>query len=345
MNVNWTGFKLAFVGLTAWLILAACVAFRDMRHDRTDRGVGIDHPRHAEEGMDCSDCHESTEQATRLTLPDHELCSMCHEFDLEAPTEEACGICHDRPDYATDPSEARLAAEVNFSHDTHADAEISCERCHGDDPAPMPSPFMPVCVECHRETGSPKLTECATCHKEIREDRIPEFRAGARILHDSEAVWIRVHGREARVDSDFCAQCHQDEQEFCSDCHRTEKPASHNVSWNRRTHGVHAAWDRDTCSVCHEEDTCMRCHEKTQPTSHRGSFTPPRSTHCVQCHFPPESNCTICHQAIEHRTAIRTPHDAGGGFPGNCVECHPGGLPGVPPHIVNPTVNCTFCHQ
>lgn len=344
MNVNWTKFKLGFVGVMVWLVLGACVGWRDMRHEKTARGVGILHARHAEEGMDCTDCHEFMAQATTPTMPTHDICSMCHEFDVESPTKESCGLCHDRRDFSVDPYRARLSSEQIFDHATHAEAEVACTQCHGDktEPRPMRSPLMPECVKCHSETGSPKLLECATCHKEIRMDLIPEFRDGTRIAHDSPTVWTQVHGREARMNSNFCARCHEDEQAFCADCHRLEKPASHNVSWNRRTHGVHAAWDRDTCSVCHQEDSCMRCHERTQPTSHRGSFTPPSSTHCVQCHFPAETNCAICHQAIDHRTAGPTPH---GPFTGTCSDCHPVGMPGIAPHTVNPVINCTVCHQ
>lgn len=337
------GFKVAVAALTLCVVLGACVVFRGFTHKKTSRGLVFTHATHAAEGLECIDCHDLS--APELTLPKHDLCSICHDIPEEEPTAEACGFCHTKPDYSVLARVAILSEETKFDHAPHEVAGLACAECHADpDKFALPAgPMMPVCMDCHEQVDA-KLTDCAVCHKELRLDVVPTFHGTKRIAHDSPRIWEKVHGSESQVDPMFCATCH-DEQTSCADCHRITKPSNHTVAWNRKTHGILAGWDRMNCAVCHEEDSCMKCHESTQPTSHRGSFGPPQDTHCVQCHFPPENNCTICHENIEHLSSGASPHDVGGGFSGNCAECHPGGIAGRAPHVVNSGVDCRVCHE
>lgn len=340
---------------------AACAVIRPFQqHDKSESGLLMDHPFHASEGMDCSDCHDMSDE--EFNFPNHDLCSICHDIPEDEPTAEACMFCHTRPDYSIPLRTAALSGEILFSHDVHTAAEVSCSQCHANpDASPLPKgPLKPFCMECHTDLNEGQLqlaalgdsevssgrnmTTCSVCHKRLDVDVVPTFRGRARIAHDSPLVWETMHGQESRIDEKYCANCH-DQRNDCMRCHETEAPRNHTVNWRRRTHGLMASWNRKSCATCHEEDSCMKCHQNTKPASHRAGFTGPASRHCTTCHYPEDStNCTVCHQSIDHRSANRSIHLLGI-YPPNCQRCHPGGLPTRAPHFMNSTVRCLTCHR
>ena len=326
------------------LYLGACVAWQSTQSGakKQARGLIFRHDFHVEQGLECSDCHDTSAEGDMF--PKHDLCSLCHEIPLEEPTVETCGHCHSEPDFAVVPREMILSDEVIFAHTPHIAAALDCTTCHPnpDEGTLATGPVMVNCMQCH-EQSNVSLNACEVCHTELNLDTTPKFRAGERIPHDSPAVWALVHGRESMVDPQYCATCH-DSQSFCVDCHRTTEPNDHTVTWRRSTHGLRAAWDRTKCAVCHEEDSCVKCHRDTKPRSHRAGFGSPRDNHCVQCHMPiAENNCAVCHESIEHREAPTSPHNIGL-FPANCARCHPAGAPGRAPHANNFTARCADCH-
>jgi hypothetical protein len=339
------------------LYLGACVAWQELKpgSKKQARGMIFEHGFHEAMELACTDCHDTSLEGESL-IPTHDLCSLCHEISLEAPTQEACGLCHSDPEFKVIARELILSDEVIFSHTPHIVAEVDCATCH-----PNPNegtlgagPVMENCMDCHAQVNVAALTgpeavehadmnACEVCHTELSLETTPKFRSGERIPHDSPAVWALVHGRESLVDRQYCANCHEEEA-FCVDCHRTTPPDDHTATWRRSTHGLHATWDRATCAVCHEEDSCVKCHRDTEPRSHRGGFGSPRNNHCVQCHMPiEENNCAVCHESIEHRDAPTSPHNIGL-FPANCTRCHPIGAPGRAPHVTNATARCADCH-
>ena len=351
--------KVAATVAMLYAVLVACSTLREMTRATPNRGILVNHELHAQEGLDCTDCHEFAPNQ-RASFAGHETCSICHEIPEDVISDASCALCHTRTDYSVAAKLVVLTDEIKFDHLVHASANVSCADCHADpDRQPLPAGRLkPLCMDCHEQTPlAPVLiagsdagpaafqqNECAVCHREIGLDTVPTHRHGERIAHDSPHAWETMHGLASQADPEFCAHCH-DEQENCAACHRITKPASHTPAWNRKMHGLQATWNRQSCSTCHEEDSCMKCHNSTQPTSHRGSFDSPQNTHCVQCHFPPENNCAICHENFEHRSAPPTPHDAGGGFAGNCASCHPGGISGAVPHFINLTTSCRSCHR
>lgn len=360
MGRHTTQFKVAATAVMVYAVLVACSTLREFgRSAKPNRGVVVNHDFHAQEGLDCSDCHEFASNQ-RASFAGHDTCSICHEIPEDTIGDVSCALCHTRPDYSVAAKLVVLTDEIKFDHLVHASAKVSCAECHADPDRPplRAGQLKPLCMECHSQPGLAfastadsglaeadfRANECSVCHRDLDVDTVPQFRRGVRLAHDSPHVWERVHGMESQVDPMFCGQCH-DDQDDCATCHRITEPASHTASWNRKLHGLQASWDMRSCSVCHEEDSCVECHRNTQPVSHRGSFDSPQNSHCVQCHFPPENNCVICHEAIDHRSAPRSPHDAGGGFAGDCSECHPGGLAGAVPHFLNLTTSCRSCHR
>lgn len=329
----------------ASLIVGACVTVTRPKTAKVDRGVRVNHAIHAEQNLDCATCHEPQEGGV-MSFPTHDTCSVCHEINVDEPTVEQCGKCHTNENYEIDPWQKLLNAELKWSHDPHVAKEIDCAVCHTKmDMAPAGLPAgsrKPACMDCHGKTD-PKLNECSVCHSEVNADVVPKFRGAQRIQHDAPAIWAHLHGEESKVDPKYCALCHT-EKAFCDDCHTTHPPDNHTVAWRRKTHGLEASWDRTSCSVCHEEDSCLKCHRNTEPASHRPQWGPPNNQHCVSCHYPPtQTNCTVCHESIEHQTAMPSPHRLMI-YPARCNACHPGGLPNRAPHPMNSTVRCDFCH-
>lgn len=324
------------------ILVGACMSITGGKSNSGEKGIKPHHAIHAKEELDCSTCHELEDGA--MSVATHDVCSVCHEFDIDNPTEESCGFCHTRDDYTIGRSEAVLPADIQFAHEPHTATEMECAVCHTDvDARPLvKAPLKPFCMDCHGETSA-ELNECSVCHAELNTDVVPTHRAGRRIQHDAPEIWEAVHGRESEVDPEYCAMCHE-LQAFCDECHQRQAPRDHTVSWKRKTHGVKAQWDRTNCAVCHEEDSCLKCHQNTEPQSHRRGWSEPLNRHCVSCHFPPtDTGCVVCHETIDHQTSTRSPHRFGI-FPQNCALCHPGGFPNRAPHPTNSTAKCQFCH-
>ncbi len=324
------------------ILVGACMTMTVGKSKPGASGILINHALHAEQSLDCTTCHEP--QDGMMSMPTHEICSVCHEIDVDNPTEESCGLCHTRDDYTAGPRTPVLSSELLFTHEPHAASEIECAVCHTNPDAQrlVKAPIKPFCMDCHGETRA-ELNECSVCHSQLNTDVVPTHRGSSRIQHDAPEIWEAVHGRESKVDPQYCAMCHE-LQAFCDECHQQQAPQDHTVAWRRKTHGVKAQWDRTNCAVCHEEDSCMKCHQNTEPVSHRRGWAEPLNRHCVSCHFPPtDTGCVVCHEAVDHQTSTRSPHRFGI-YPQNCAKCHPGGLPNRAPHPTNSTTKCQLCH-
>jgi hypothetical protein len=341
---------LGVAALALSVFVGACMSLRNGRPAgpaAAERGLKFSHALHLEQGLDdCSMCHDTASDLPfHLSMPAHDLCSVCHEIDTEAEEPAGCDVCHLHEDGRVVPRASAFGEDIKFTHAPHIEAELACAQCHEspDEGALRLVPLKPFCMDCHGNTD-PKLLECAVCHETTSQDTVPRFRQGVRIPHDAPALWERAHGHEARIAPEYCALCH-DEQASCEDCHSRTAPKNHTIAWRSRTHGLQATWDRNSCAVCHEENFCIKCHQNATPSSHRGGWGHPLNRHCVNCHYPPErTNCTVCHERIDHGRAMPSPHTFGV-YPANCAMCHPGGLPHRAPHMMNSTVSCVVCHR
>ncbi len=309
---------------------AMCHTRPDYSVDPQERRISPEviwsHEPHVAAEVGCDECHVDPDRPVRRPVPDvtlKDFCMNCHD-DMQ-PFPEAV-----RPFLRLEEEELNALLEQEEPPEPLRDEEV--QRLLAD--VGMPPP--PEMVD---------LLDCFVCHTELDKDVIPTERAGRPLPHDNPYVWERIHGREYQADAQFCDQCHVS-QEDCDTCHSMTAPQSHTLSWRRKTHGLRATWDRQSCAVCHEEDSCIRCHQSSSPRSHRAAgWDSPINRHCMSCHYPPEqTSCTVCHEDIQHRRAMPSPH-ARGLYPANCALCHPGGLPHRAPHPMNSTVGCAECHR
>ncbi len=298
----------------------------DPQERRISQEVIWSHEPHIAAELACQECHVDPDRPVRRPVPDvtlKDFCMNCHD-DMQ-PFPEAV-----RPFLRLDEEELIALLEDDDPPEPLRDEDV--QRLLED--VGMPPP--PEMVD---------LLDCSVCHTQLDKNVIPTEREGRPLPHDNDTVWRRMHGREYQVDPQFCNQCHVSEED-CDSCHAKTAPDNHTLTWRRTTHGIRATWDRQNCAVCHEEDSCLKCHQSATPRSHRrAGWDSPLNRHCVSCHYPPErTSCTVCHETIEHRRAMRSPHTRGL-YPANCSLCHPGGLPHQAPHLLNSTVHCTECHQ
>ncbi|RKY17815.1 MAG: hypothetical protein DRQ55_14875 [Planctomycetota bacterium] len=319
----------AVLGLLALITATGCVLYNSLWPGE----AGFSHRLHIDTGLRCVDCHGVAEEPVPAQV---ESCLQCHQEDEPGvPRRERAVAVLERM-----PTRDKASDDVIFGHATHAAAGLACATCHGDlqhaDTIDRSAPVqaMSDCVACHQaEQVAPN--DCASCHKQVDIDVAPQAHARS---------WERFHGQVVRMGSqltaDNCALCHQ--PATCTGCHMEEPPRSHNNTFRMRTHGMVAAMDRERCDACHRPDSCIACHNEITPLSHRGSFGGKRSTHCISCHIPLQTQtCFVCHKSTpSHQMATPVPDDHSLGW--NCRQCHGAGVP--LPHVDDGS-SCVSCHR
>jgi len=267
--------------LTFVLILVTSLLWGD--------GILFSHRKHLDTGLYCPACHSNVETSAAST-------------DNNIPALDMCGSCHDPiPVVALRVS---LEREVIFSHSGHLQDAAACTLCHSlageDADARMQLPSMATCISCHQSRE--QTEECSGCHTKLGS---PEL-----LPKSHTRIWIQTHGDDARLDEDYCANCH--DQAFCQDCHQGDDivPRPHRRNWIH-THSVGARkgiWD---CGDCHEvvsDFECVSCHQSPQgrPVSHRrGGWLRRHEDEaemniaaCATCHLNMGSDplCLLCHE-------------------------------------------------
>lgn len=304
-----------------------------------EKPLTFSHAVHAEEGLECGDCHISWEDEDAPGMPIKPGCDLCHdEIDSEKPPERHIGQLFDGETYKAQRV-SKLSDEIIFSHLQHATEPVECNACHvgietSDHVDTSLAMSMADCESCHKQSGI--VDNCAACHQQLRTDVAPDTHA---------FLWLRGgHGRTVRAHSQLtandCSLCHQ--ESGCRECHQSMLPQNHNNYFRLRGHGLHARVDRQSCTTCHRSDSCDTCHQQTRPLNHTGAFAGTMSTHCISCHLQIErSECFTCHKgAPSHALATPLPPDHTPGM--NCRQCHGAGQP--LPHVDKGDA-CTACHR
>ena len=230
------------------------------------------HQVHLEEGLECTDCHDTSKQPPGL---EREICTDCHD---EAPA-----------NFRLPATAARLP--FTFQHVRHS-SKLDCLECHRDTADEKQKAGTLVvefqaCMACHEKHQAPVAAgRCVTCHGVDQASVQPA---------DHRVAWLKRHGRESRWRNrkrhgEACTQCHR--VDTCQSCHRTRRPESHTALWRTRLHGFEAEWDRESCKTCHETGTCVQCHRTTKPQNHTGSRV---SVHPLVAQSTGNQTCLVCH--------------------------------------------------
>ena len=244
-----------------------------------DKGKGI-----KGEGLDCDFCHEDLDAsmlASDRIIPDHEVCSLCHDEWIgdedEPASDKDCARCHERLRETTEkkaPWRMTIPTpNIKFAHGPHLSAGHECVECHSSVSKKKLAnrddfPTMDRCIECHE--NKEVSVECSTCHfQDERGKMVQRFASGvlkpqryhAHAIHD--ANFLRDHSNAAQRDRGYCETCHTKNE--CLECHDGigRDVRYHPDAWMAQ-HSIRARKDDFRCQSCHRLQTfCITCHVRS----------------------------------------------------------------------------------
>ena len=134
-------------------------------------------------GIDCQYCHSGSDRSQAAGVPSVELCMGCHA-QFPPAYDELAGIRTLRQHWEEKTPIVweqihRLPEHVQFRHNRHVQAGVTCQRCHGPVeemdklyltadtvwwPWLLPSRKLEMgwCVKCHRQNEASQ--DCQICH-------------------------------------------------------------------------------------------------------------------------------------------------------------------------------------
>jgi hypothetical protein len=131
--------------------------------------VLFDHHLHVEvAGIQCGFCHRGSSTGPSAGLPDVQQCMACHGVIGQGnPEIEKLRQAWIRQQPIDWQRVHQLPDHVQFTHEAHIQAGVSCATCHGEvgqmQQIQQVRPLtMNDCVECHKQNNAP--TECGVCH-------------------------------------------------------------------------------------------------------------------------------------------------------------------------------------
>jgi hypothetical protein len=259
------------------------------------------------DASDCTGCHESVRQRTRLRppLPFDTTRALRREALGPGPADDPLRGKGDTPPEDI-PSGVSLVTPVfapaapadTFEHRPHR--RLACLECHTTSSGTTGLTFEPPrgCDICHHQ--APATSRCATCHQ-----------AGELSAAETMSLHITVPRQPERARSvPFSHPAHQQYQ--CRECHTAPVTMglSPQVSACRNCHENHHEPARD-CTTCHTGYDIRARHEPDVEASHQRCDAC-HTTGTVQLLLPNRSFCATCH--VEQKTD----HHPGR----ECTVCH-----------------------
>lgn len=155
--------------------------------------VYMDHPLHAEIGVECATCHPANPHP-RPPRPQEAVCAECH---TEVQDKESCGVCHppgSLPHFYLFGASRSSIVRCDVCHPKGMFATRATEpQVHLED---LTGANVETCLSCHEDAT------CTRCHGEP---------------HPPD--WLTIHGEPVGYDgAGSCARCHT--TTWCADrCH------------------------------------------------------------------------------------------------------------------------------
>jgi len=136
--------------------------------------IPFPHNFHVGIGAECMYCHTGAATGPSAGLPTTNKCWGCHQ-QLEPRNENLKLVASYAQNGDSIPwvPVAMQPDFVQFNHQPHITAGVTCETCHGDLTTmtvaePQPRQNMGWCLDCHQKMSTPedfvRLSDCATCH-------------------------------------------------------------------------------------------------------------------------------------------------------------------------------------
>ncbi len=194
----------------------------------------------------CQECHASVVVSTKVqdvSLPTMEQCAGCHQDPARSPERvrvAQCQVCHSAMlgNGGNAPRSHRSGPRLPDDH------TLDFRTNHADQAADSRA----NCQYCHENLSGDSRDSCFQCHEVMR----PK---------DHRLGWQNeMHGREASVNRNRCATCHQ--VDYCTACHSIP-PRSHQPmdAFRLGGHAQAARFGLSSCMACHTmQGTCASCH-------------------------------------------------------------------------------------
>ena len=224
----------------------------------------FNHKAHLDRNIACAQCHGAVDQielATRDQLPRMRGCFHCHQGPDSASSgdaKSACDTCHIRGERGSNIKAVFASGALQPPRWLH-NAE-----------------HTPDFIERHRWVAADDSAFCSNCHKEDFCTDCHDGRVRPRSIHPND--WLNMHPVEARMATQSCRSCHQ-EQSFCLDCHMRVGVADSSppdAKEAQRFHPPKSIWSDPprkpghhsfeaeriliACVSCHTERDCVQCH-------------------------------------------------------------------------------------
>ncbi|MCP3905077.1 MAG: cytochrome C [Planctomycetes bacterium] len=257
----------------------------------------------------CDACHrlESAEEHTyELARPGHELCTFCHDVDLDAPVIHEplrtgdCTGCHD-PHGGPDIKLLKAPSVDLLCQGCHEDLDTDREFVHG----PVAARACSVCHHPHASKypgllSKPSRDLCLDCHVSTR----------------SQLETLRVVHGPAQVDCQACHDPHASDhplllshepQDLCLTCHESIRHAVTEASTQ------HSAVTKDR--------QCLNCHD-AHASDYPRVLRTDMKTLCYECHdkdieLPDGTTLANIKAVIDAGTSLHGPVAQS-----NCAACH-----------------------
>lgn len=164
--------KYIFILLGGFLALFLfAILFFPTLWGRVVQPIAFNHKIHADNDLECMDCHPYFKDHATSGKPSLETCVSCHEELLGESKAEKTLL-----EYIKSREEIewnrlyRVPEDVYFSHRRHVVlGNIECSICHGDIGESSQPPSRPLeitmekCMNCHEQKGA--SLDCIACHR------------------------------------------------------------------------------------------------------------------------------------------------------------------------------------
>ncbi len=134
-----------------------------------EQPIKYSHKLHVETlGIECQYCHSGVAKSPYATLPAVETCMGCHKHvKTDSPEIKKLAKHYEEKTPVEWEPVNNLPEHVNFNHQRHIKAGVSCQNCHGlvqkmEVVEKVSSLKMGFCISCHRENGA--SIDCGVCH-------------------------------------------------------------------------------------------------------------------------------------------------------------------------------------
>ncbi len=164
------GPALALFGGVIWVTVMSPAIFRHQPQPGIEQPIQFDHRVHVlDNGIQCGYCHRDAAIAPDAGMSSVQTCMDCHQVVGRGdPEMDKVRMAWQAQQTINWQRVYMLPDHVQFDHQAHVTAGVSCATCHGNvaemrDVTQKRPLNMSDCVDCHRQNNAP--TECAECHQ------------------------------------------------------------------------------------------------------------------------------------------------------------------------------------